>query len=203
MHFAQIGYLLGLAAGVIFILTVIVGGKLWPGYNIYRAISELTLPTSPNRLIITALFVLFNLLLILYGIVTIVDLSANPWLNFAGWMYIVAGLAGFVMAYYPMDHKHAGPTRSGYIHRRMATIAIICSVIIMVFSAVGFGQVEPLRPLARLSAVMSVPVTLTALGIWISALRKSLAFGTFQKASLGLFTTWLCWSSVMLHFLLS
>jgi|GEM_PF-5426807 len=203
MHFSQIGYLLGLSAGVIFILTVVVGGKLWPGYTIYQAISELTLPTSPNRTVITALFVLFNLLLLLYGIVTIVDLSANPWLNFSGWMYIVAGLAGFVMAYYPMDHRHNRPTMSGYIHRRMATLAIICSVIIVACSAVGFSQVELLRPLARLSIVLSVPVTLTAWGIWISALRKSLAFGTFQKASLGLFTTWLCWSSVMLHFLLS
>ena len=176
-------------------LTVFVGGKLKPDFSIYQAISELTLPASPNRLKITVGFVLFNILLLVYGIIIGVNFASNFWLLLAGYFYIVVALAGFGMMRFPMDPLKNKDTKRGSMHNNLATVAIVGAIIIIISSTIGFYQVAQLRSLAFLSLLMSVAVTLTSLGAWISALRRSLAFGSFQKASLGLFMLWLIWSS--------
>lgn len=191
-------FLFGLVAGLIYLLTVIVGGELRPGYTIYQAISELTLPASPNRTKISVSFILFNILLLIYGVIFGVTFSFNFWLLLSALTYVVVALAGFGMIRYPMDPLHSKDTKRGTRHNNLATVAIVGSIIIVISGTFGFYQVLALRPLALTSLVMSTLVALSALGAWISALRKSLAFGSFQKASLGLFMIWLGWSSVAL-----
>ncbi|MDO8472060.1 MAG: DUF998 domain-containing protein [bacterium] len=192
-------YLFGLAAAVVYVLTIIIGGELWPGYTIYQAISELTLPTSPHRVPIIFSLVLFNILLLIHGIVIGKNLSHNRWFSFSSAVYAMTAVAGLLMASFPMDAPHTVFTSSGFIHRWMATNAIVGTVIIVFSSTIAFYQLKELRPLARLSLLFGIAVALTALGVWISALRLSLAFGSFQKSSLGLFMIWLGWTSLELR----
>lgn len=189
-------YLIGLAAGVLYLVTVVGGGQLQPGYTIYQAISELTLPSSPNHRLMTVSFVLFNILLLIYGVIIGINFSANSWLIFSGFVYVVVALAGFGMMLYPMDPKKGVDTKRGATHNNLATVAIVGAIIITISSTIGFSQIQTLRLLTRFSLLMSCSVALTALGAWISALRQSLAFGSWQKASLGLFMIWLGWSAV-------
>lgn len=175
-----------------------IGGKSRPGYTIYQAISELTLPASPNRTNISVGFILFNLLLLIYGVITGVNFVFNFWLFLSGLAYATVALAGFGMMRYPMDPLHSKDTKRGTRHNNLATVAIVGSIIIIISSTFGFHQVSALRSFVPITLVMSCLVALTALGAWISAWRHSLAFGSFQKASLGLFMIWLGWSSVAL-----
>lgn len=191
-------FLLGLVAGFLYLLTVIVGGELRPGYTIYQAISELTLPASPNRKKIGASFILFNILLLIYGVIIGVTFSFNFWLLVSGLTYVVVALAGFGMIRYPMDPLHSKDTKQGTRHNNLATVAIVGSITIIMSSTFGFHQVLALRSFVPISLVTSCLVAFFALGAWISAWRHSLAFGSFQKASLGLFMIWLGWSAVAL-----
>lgn len=192
-------YLFGLAAAIVYVLTIIIGGKLWPGYTIYQAVSELTLPTSPHRVPIIFSLVLFNILLLQYGIVIGKNLSHNRWFSFSSAVYTMTAVAGLLMAYFPMDAPHTGFTSQGFIHRWMATNAIAGTVLIVCCSTIAFYQMKTLRPLARWSLLFAIAIALTALGVWISALRLSPAFGSFQKSSLGLFMIWLGWTSLELR----
>lgn len=192
----QTSYLFGLAAGILYVLTVVVGSKLWPEYTIYHAISKLTLRTSPHWVMVSTGFIIFNLLLLVHGTVIMINFSENPALRFSGWMYVVVAFAGFAMSYYPMNPDRHRDTRHGLIHRRMATLAIAGASLITISSTIGFSQLPLLRPLTTLSILLSGAIFLASFGIWMSALRRSPAFGSFQKASLGLFMLWLCWTAV-------
>ena len=192
-------FLFGVAAGLTFIATIIIGGQLWPGYSIYQAISELTSAASPHRELIIGCFILFNLLLLLHGMIIATNFVQNRWLQFSGSVYQLAALAGLVMAFFPMDARFSDPTIYGLVHRIMATISIVCSVVIVLSSAIGFGQTPQLSMLARRSLLIGCIVAVTALGVWISALQLSLLFGTFQKISLGIFMLWLCWTSLVMR----
>lgn len=192
-------YLFGVAAGILYVLTVIIGGQKWQGYSIYQAISELTLRTSPHWKTISHSFVIFNLLLLLHGIVFMIHWVTQPWLLFSGLAIVIVALAGLVMVRFPMDKKpNNGPTRHGIIHRRMASVAIEGSVVIAISSTIGFGQASALQSLVWPSAVLSVAIASTAFGIWMSSLSHSPAFGSFQKATLGLFMIWLSWTAIAL-----
>lgn len=192
-------YLFGPAAAIVYIVTIVVGGKLWPGYTVFQAISELTLPTSPYRIPIIFSLVLFNFLLLLHGIVIGQNLSHNRWFSFSSAVYAMTAVAGLLMAYFPMDAPHTGFTTHGFIHRWMATNAIAGTVLIVFSSTIAFYQIKKLRPLALPSLLFAVAITLSALGVWISALQTSIMFGSFQKASLYLFMIWLIWTSLELR----
>lgn len=192
-------YLFGLAAALGYVATVVVGGRLWPGYTIYQAISELTLPTAPDGALIAGCFVFFNLLLLTHGLAIILNFWRNVWLRLSGFLYFVAAAAGLVMAYIPMDPRLSDPTVYGTIHRYMATIAICDAVLIVFTSAAGFNRVNQLRYLVKPSLIAGTLIALTAFGVWMSALQHSLLFGTFQKISLGLFMLWLALISLALR----
>jgi hypothetical protein len=192
-------YLFGVAAGLTFIATILIGGRLWPGYTIYQAISELTSAAAPHRELIIGCFILFNLLLLLHGLIITTNFVQNHWLQLSGFAYQLAALAGLVMAFFPMDPRFSDPTIYGLVHRIMATIAIVSSVVIVLSSAIGFGQIPHLSQLARRSLLIGCLIAVTALGVWISALRFSLQFGTFQKISMGIFMLWLCWTSLVMR----
>lgn len=191
-------FMFGLAASILYVLTVIAGGKSRPGYTIYQAISELTQPATVHRVAISIGFFVFNILLLLYGVLTGISFYFNWWLLLSGLVYVVVALAGFGMLYYPMDPVKKKDTKRGARHNDLATVAIVGSIIIIFSSTFGFYQVSTLRFLASTSLISSCLVTLLALGAWISALRHSLAFGSFQKTSLALFMIWLGWSAALI-----
>src|SRR5215208_5568977 len=61
--------LCGVAATIIYVGTVILGGWLRPGYShISMAISELVADGAPNRSLLSSLFLVYNALLSLFGL---------------------------------------------------------------------------------------------------------------------------------------
>lgn len=191
-------FLFGPAAGVVFVLTVALGGRLRPDYTSYQAISELTLPASSYRFLSAGGLILFNLLLAGHGLELRSNFKYSLWLKLSGFLYLVAAAAGLVMIAFPMDPPLTDPTLSGTIHRTMATVAIISTVVVVICSAVGFRHIPQLKLMAAPSWWIGGAVGLTALGVWLSALDMSLMFGVYQKVSLGIFMLWLIATSLMM-----
>lgn len=62
-------YLAGVAAPLLYVAGVVLGGWTTPGYSqIANTISELTMVGSPNRLLLAAIFILYNLLLTVFAL---------------------------------------------------------------------------------------------------------------------------------------
>src|SRR5215217_5255982 len=94
--------LCGVAATIIYVGTVILGGLLRPGYShISIAISELVADGAPNRTLLSLLFLFYNLLLSLFGIglfLKVRDQSQGRVRGMIGSLALVAvGAAGVLM----------------------------------------------------------------------------------------------------------
>jgi len=64
----------GLIGPIIYIIAVFIGGALLGGYNpLYNSISELIMTGSPNLLLLSILFGLYNFLLLLFGLGMVFD----------------------------------------------------------------------------------------------------------------------------------
>ncbi len=60
--------LLGIIGPLIYIMAVVIGGALRGDYNpFYNSISELLIPGSPNLLVLSILFAIYNVSLILFS----------------------------------------------------------------------------------------------------------------------------------------
>src|SRR5689334_25066647 len=94
--------LCGCSAAVIYIVTVILGGLLRPGYShISMAISELVADSAPNRSLLSSLFLFYNVLLTVFGIGLFFKANSQTDGKLSGIVgslaLILVGLAGVLM----------------------------------------------------------------------------------------------------------
>src|SRR6185295_5575008 len=94
--------LCGVSAAVIYIGTVILGGVLRPGYShVSMAISELVADGAPNRTLLSSLFLLYNLLVSIFGIGLLLKANSQPKGGVSGIIgslaLVAVGVAGLLM----------------------------------------------------------------------------------------------------------
>src|SRR5215211_2736948 len=94
--------LCGIAAAVVYVGTVILGGLLRPGYShISMAISELVSEGAPNRSLLSSSFLVYNILISLFGAGLILQVNGQPQGLISGRIgslaLIAVGLAGILM----------------------------------------------------------------------------------------------------------
>ena len=139
-------YFFGVFAPVIFILTAILGGLLRPGYDhISDTVSELFTVGSPNRLLLSALYLLFSICLMLFGI------GLNKYVcshklhqrlgSAAAKLFILVGILNILTAtVFPQDPWGSPPTFPGEMHQMVSGIITIFSLIYMQFFGIWFHR---------------------------------------------------------------
>lgn len=113
---------LGLSAPLVYIFTVILSGTLWPGYSHTRQpISELSMAGAPNLAIMGILFLIYNVLLLVFsvGFTITYKKEGNKPLTASGVFLTICALTGIAFAFFrqrtPSAHqpRPVGPsTRS-------------------------------------------------------------------------------------------
>jgi hypothetical protein len=96
---------LGLAAPVVYGVTVVLGGVLWPGYSHLRdPISLLESVGAPNAPLMHVLFGAYNVLLLLFGVGWRSGQRLSSRLaKLAAILLSMIGLLGLVMYFFPQD----------------------------------------------------------------------------------------------------
>ena len=198
-----------LACGVLYaalyvILNDVVAASLYEGYDpLSQAVSELSTTGSPARAFLTAVFPLWPVLMIAFGIGVGRAAGGRRALRVTGVLLVVQGIVALLWLAFPMTSRAgiaaAGPAAAndaGHLVMTAVTIVLILSEI--GFSAAAFGW------RFRLYAIASA-VTVVVFGALTAVQASRLPTGG-PTPSMGLFerisiAPWLLWMAV-LHFIL-
>ncbi len=138
--------LCGLVAPILFVFTAVLGGALRPGYShISDTVSELFSPGAPNRLLLSALYALFAVLLVLFGIGVLKFVRGSGASTRTG---IVGALSFIVMGavnittgtIFPQDPWGSPPTFIGEMHMNLSGVISILSILSMLLLGVWSHQ---------------------------------------------------------------
>lgn len=189
--------LCGTIAAVIYAGTVILGALIRPGYShISDAISELVADGAPNRFLISSLFLIYNLLLVAFGIgsfLEVKDRSRGRRSGFIGSLALMlVGLAGVSMELaFPQDPGGNPTTFAGTMHLVMAGIASLGTMVAIVFLALWFRNFSDLKGYVAFSWI-SVVIIFISGGLSAAAMANHHPlFGLIERVTIGTFILWL------------
>jgi len=117
--FNKIFSYLGVAAVIFYVLAVIVGGMITPGYDhIYNTISELSIPGQSDRWIINSLFTLYNLSLFLFafGCFQFIHLRQQKTVRLIFMLVMILAVLGIAFIIFPQDVRGVETTKIGRAH---------------------------------------------------------------------------------------
>jgi hypothetical membrane protein len=139
-------YLFGLIGPILFIFTAMLGGFLRPGYShTADTVSELFSPGSPNRILLSTLYLSFGISLILFGLGLLKFVRYHgkhkrigSW---AAYIFILVGMLNLLTAtIFPQDPWGSQPTFTGEMHKIVSGIITILSFIYMLSFGTWFRR---------------------------------------------------------------
>jgi hypothetical protein len=188
--------LCGMAAAVLYVGTVILGGWLRPGYShVSMAISELVAEGAPNRTLLSSLFLLYNLLISIFGIGLFLRANSQPQGRVSGMIgslaLIAVGVAGVLMEIaFPQEPGGTATTFAGTMHIVMAGVASLGTMVAILALAFWFRNIPELKGYVIYSLV-SVAVVFISGGLTAAAMANhSLLFGLIERITIFTFILW-------------
>jgi hypothetical protein len=193
MHTRPWYSLLAPAGVAVYVVAVILGAALYPGYShLADTISSLTNPTAPNLGLMNALFAVYNLCCLLFGIGWAADRGAGTRLTRATAIMIsAAGLLGLVMYFFPQDPMGGDISARGSVHIAIAGAMSLLTMVLIVLR--GLGELR--EPGSRGRAVysfVSVGVVFVTGGCAAVGVAEGWAVGgLLERLTIGAFLQWL------------
>ncbi|MCC6614064.1 MAG: DUF998 domain-containing protein [Anaerolineae bacterium] len=193
----------GLLAAIVYVVTVVLGGALRPGYShIAEPISELTAAGAPNKLLLDLLFLIYNLLVIAFGVGVYGRMGAALTGKITGVALIVSGICGVLLQlFFPQDPggAQAAVTTTGTLHIVFAGIAALATMIATLCAALWLRK-QPNMGSYVIYSLISLVVILIAGGLGAGAATSgNPQFGLIERVTIGAFILWLAVMSIKLY----
>ena len=190
-------YWLGMIGAIIYIMGVIIGGMLIPGYShINQAISEIDPLISDNyRYITTILFGLYNLSCFMYGIALFLEYKKGRLSNKVQAVSLgIIGLSGILMYFFPMDIVGSKTTFLGIMH--IILVGIVAPLTILA-TALGFVTFKDKKWMKYYSLITCVIVTISGgFTAYFASEGMQSGFGILERITIGSFILWLFISGI-------
>ncbi len=187
----------GVLAAVIYVVTVILGGLIRPGYShLSEAISELVADGAPNRSLLSSLFLIYNMLLSAFGLGVFLKAKEQSRGQISGYIgslaLILVGVAGTSMELaFPQDPGGMPITFAGTMHMVMAGVASLGTMVAIVFMAFWFRSFPDLKGYLVYSWI-SVAIVFISGGLSAVAMANHHPlFGLIERITIGTFILWL------------
>jgi hypothetical membrane protein len=188
----------GILAPIIYVLTVLVGGLLWPGYShLSQYVSELIGSGAPNKQFLNPLFGLYNLLTLAFaiGLFQIVRSQQQNQHKLAGTIGALAllaeGLFGFLTLFFPQDPLSAQITSTGVMHIVLAGLSSLTTMLAMLLMGFWFNATPRLRAYGVYSFVsVAVVFVFGGLAAATGGSQNPLT-GLIERVTIGGFLQWL------------
>lgn len=198
-----------LACGVLYaalyvILNDVVAASLYDGYDpLSQAISELSATASPARAFLAAVFPVWPVLMVAFGIGVRRASGGRRALRITGLLLVVHGIVGLLWLAFPMTSRSgitsgapAAANDVGHLVMTAVTIVLILSEIGI--SALAFGWRFRLYAVASIVVVIGFGVLTAVQASTLAAGGPTPWMGLFERISIA---PWLLWMAV-LHFIL-
>ena len=185
----------GLLAPVLYAASVAVFGGVTPGYSHFaNAISELNQPDAPYRRAVDSVFVLYNLLLILFALSLRRGFAergarVSP---LASLFLFLTGLSGVAMTtLFPMDPVGSQATFGGQMHLILAGAESVGTILTVYFFARSLRRGGEWPRLAGYSFLTLVVILVSGAFAAFAAWRASPVLGLWERITIGAFLLWI------------
>jgi uncharacterized protein DUF998 len=194
----KIFMLCGMLAPVVYVIAVIIGGRLRPGYSHKsQFVSELIESGAPNKSLLNPLFALYNLLTIASGIGLFTRLRAmsenkGKVSGSLGALVLVAeGIFGFVTVFFPQDPRGAPVTSRGKIHIALAGLSSLTTILTMLLMGFWFRTIARWRGYSIYSFISGIIVFISGGLAAYTGATNSRILGIMERITIGGFLQWL------------
>ena len=192
--------LCGIFAPVVYILTVILGGVLRPGYShVSQAVSDLIAAGAPNKGLLDSLFALYNLLTFAFGVGLLIYMRNDPEnrrkvVGTLGAITLVAeGIFGFITLFFPEDAGSltTAISSTGTLHIVFAGLSSLATILAILLMGFWFRDNQALRGYGSYSFISVAAVFLSGGFAAFSVATQSPIGGLVERITIGGFLQWL------------
>jgi hypothetical protein len=196
----KIFMLCGILAPILYVVTVILGGLMRPGYShITQPVSDLIATGAPNKALLDSLFAVYNLLTFVFGMglflwVRAENLSRGKVAGIAGAIALIAeGIFGFATIFFPEDLGGMGAQISsiGTVHIILASLSSLTTMLAILLMGFWLKNIPSLKGYSLYSFI-SVGVVFLSGGLAAATIAAQLPIGgLLERITIGGFLQWL------------
>lgn len=183
----------GILAPLVYVATVIIGGASTPGYDhLAQPVSALFEVGAPYATPISAAFVLYNLLLLVFGIALLATTGTRHLaIRLGAILILLNGLFGVAIELAPMDAQGTPVTLPGIIHMVLAGLLVLTCMAAMATMALGWLKLKQ-HPTITKTTIALLPLMLVsgALAASVAAQNWPL-MGLYQRLTIGSYLVWI------------
>jgi hypothetical protein len=200
--------LCGILAPVLYVLTVMLGGVIRPGYShVSQAVSDLIATEAPNKSLLDPLFALYNLLAIAFALGLLQHVrndhqNRRILIGTIGALAVAAqGIFGLTTLFFPepAGGMSAAITRTGAMHIVFAGLSSLTTMIAILLMGFWFRNNQPLRGYGLYSFISVTAVFLSGGFAAFSVATQSPIGGLLERITIGGFLQWLFIIALMMY----
>jgi hypothetical protein len=190
----------GILASLLYVGMDILAGMLWEGYNFTsQAISELSAIGAPTRPLVVTLGIVYDVLLIAFGLCVWVLAGRRHALRLIGGLLVGIGAIGFVWTQFPMHLRGAEMTFTDTMHWTIAGVVVLLILLMVALGVIAY------RKWFRLYSIGTL-VTLLVVGMWsifvggaqIAAQQSTPFFGVMERITVYGYLAWVAVLAIVL-----
>jgi hypothetical protein len=181
----------GILSPIIYFITLVVGGVLDPSYSqIGKTVSELVETGAPNRDLLNAMLVVYNILIIPFAVGLYFSLKKSWTRSLILIALILTGILGTaVTLFFPLDQGGQSVTFTGMMHLVVVSLVVPCTFAFELGFWHSARKAENWGKLGLFSIVIFV-ITLTS-GIATAAFVNSDFRGLIERITIGSTLFWI------------
>lgn len=187
----------GIIAPIIFVITIVVGGLMAPGYShLSQSISELVMSGAPNKLYLDISFSINYVFSCIFGfgLFVIFRSKASPLNSSTGLigfiiLGVIAALSFLSSNFFTMNLPGTPATTFGIIHLILVGLESIGSMIAILLVGFWFRRVG-LSGYGVYSIITLIIVFITGIMTLVATTQGSSYVGLFERLTVGAFALW-------------
>lgn len=183
----------GVAAPLVYLATVLVGGAITPGYShVAQAISELVETGAPYKPQLDISFAVYNVLLLVFAVGLYLHVRSTKERLLAAGALALAGVPLFslLMAPFAMDPVGAPATFTGMMHWVLAGLVSLLTIVAVLLCGLGFRRRPGAAGFGLLSVVIAAVIFVTGGGAAAGTGLHLSFFGVLERLTIGSFEVW-------------
>lgn len=184
----------GVAAAIIYLVTLLIGGLITPGYShLSQTAGELVAPGARHAALLSVGFLLYSVSVGLFALGLLWRLWEYRQRNLmvGAFLLLLLGASGVAMYFLPLDPAGGPVTLTSQLHLVLAAACSLLALLAPMFTGLGFGGVPGLKVLWLYSIVSSIIIGLTWVMATAGATTGSPYLGAYERISTGTFLLWM------------
>ncbi len=160
------------------------GGTLWKGYSfINQPVSDLGAIGSPVRTVVFPLFIVYDVLFIVFALGVLAFADRKRALRILGGLLVGYGIVNFVAIFTPLHLGETATTVSNTMHIIGAGVTVLLFLLQLGIGAIAFGRGFRLYSVGTLLAVLALGAYIFAgvnagkLVPWVGVMERILIYG--------------------------